>query len=289
MSNSAEVAIAGEGNSTSSPLSEAQRSAFWASIVSNLDPARRMARQFVRRQSVEDVVNSAAILFLESLQRPKKPARIPATEDDFRGRFLAIVRNHAIDCIRDSDGAERPIHSHWAKAPEPIVGGRKVADRELDQVFARNDRGKYDAPAPAARHAKDDIEELYHILQSHLDDLSQMQREIIEETYFERRKRAEIAARHGISVYTYDNHLQAAFRTLRDSMEQVVDISADLDRPHWYDVIERLIERHAAARLRRVSGKKGKRSTSEGKRSNSEGERSNSAHERGNNSQAGAA
>jgi DNA-directed RNA polymerase specialized sigma24 family protein len=241
-----------------------------------------MAAQFVRRQSVDDVVNSAVILFVESLQRPEKPARIPATEDEFRGRFLAIVRNHAIDCVRDSDGPERPIHCHWAKAPEPAVGGRKVADRELDQVFARNDHGKYDAPAPTERRAKDDVDELYQIIRCHLDDLSHARREIIVETFFEGRKRAEVAARHGISVYTYDNHLQAAFRSLRDSMTQVVDISSDLDRPHWYDVVEKLSERHAAARLRRVSGKKGKRSTSEGDRSNFEGDRSNFEGDRSN-------
>lgn len=90
-------------------------------------------------------------------------------------------------------------------------------------------------------------------------------------------------------MYTYDNHLQAAFRSLRDWMIQVVDISTDVDRPHWYDVVEKLNERHTAARLRRVSDRKGKRSTSERDRSNFEGERSNSEGDRGKNSRAGAA
>ena len=86
MSNSAEVAIAGEGNSPSPSLSDAQLSAFWAGIVSHLDAARRMAGLFVARESVDDVVNTAAILFVESLEPPKK-ARFPKTDDEFRRRF----------------------------------------------------------------------------------------------------------------------------------------------------------------------------------------------------------
>jgi len=296
MSNSAEVATAGEGNSPSTSLTEAQLSAFWDGIVSNLAAARRMAAQFVRRQSVDDVVNSAALRFLDSLQNPEKPAPIPATEEHFRGEFLAIVRNYAIDCIRDRRVAKRPIHSHWAKAPEPAVRGSNVADRELDRVFARNDNNEYDAPAPIERREKDDLDELNRILRAHLADLSPTQREIIDETFFMKRKRAVVAARRGISPSTYDNHLQAAFRALRESMTDVVDVSTDVDRSVWYDRIEELRERHAVKRLRRVSAKKGKRSTSGGERSNLEGERSNlggersnSAHERGENSQAGAA
>ena len=49
----------------------------------------------------------------------------------------------------------RQAREQWAKAPEPSVGGRKVADRELDRVFARNDDGEYDAPARAELRAKD--------------------------------------------------------------------------------------------------------------------------------------
>ena len=115
----------------------------------------------------------------------------------------------------DRDGPERPIHSHWGTAPEPIASGRKVADCELDQIFARNDNGKYDAPAPAERRAKDDIVELHLILRCHLSDLPRMQRRVILETLVEGHKRAEIAQRLGISVNTDDNHRQAAFRSLR--------------------------------------------------------------------------
>jgi DNA-directed RNA polymerase specialized sigma24 family protein len=223
------------------------------------------------------------------LQGQKKPARFPATDDDFRGRFLAIVHNHAIDCVRESNGSELPIHSHWAKEPEPVVGGRKLADRELDRVFARNDDGEYDAPAPAELRAQDTADQLDYLLRSTLDDLPLMQRQIVHETFFERRKRAEVAQRLGISVHTYDNHLQAAFRSLRNLLAQDVDLFIDVDRSLWYDFIEELCERHEASSLRRVSGKKGKRSTSKGDRSNVEGDRSNSERERGKNSRAGAA
>jgi hypothetical protein len=127
-----------------------------------------------------------------------------------------------------------------------------------------------------------DVDELHQILRYHIDDLSQTQGEITEETFFEHRKRAEVAARHGISVHTYDNHLQAAYRSLRDSMKTLVDSSTDLDRPYCYDLVEELIERYSAKSPRRLSAKKGKRSTSKGDRSNSE-------RDRGNNSRAGAA
>jgi DNA-binding CsgD family transcriptional regulator len=40
-----------------------------------------------------------------------------------------------------------------------------------------------------------------------------MQCQIILETLFERRKRAEVAPRLGISEHTYDNHVQDAFRS----------------------------------------------------------------------------
>jgi RNA polymerase sigma factor (sigma-70 family) len=264
MSSSAEVATAGEGSSLPPSLSEAQLSVFWEGIVANGDDARRMAVRFVGRQSVDDVVNTAAILFAESLQRPKKPRAFPATDDDFRRQFLVIVRNHAIDCVRDSNAAERPVHSHWAEEPEPVVGGRKVADRALDRVFARNGDGKYDAPAPAERRAKDDAGELDQILRCHLPDLSRMQREIIVETFFEKRKRAEVARRLGISVKTYDNHLQAAFRSLRQLLAKDADEFTNVDRSVWYDLIEALRERYEAARLRMPSGKRGNGSTTDG-------------------------
>jgi DNA-directed RNA polymerase specialized sigma24 family protein len=76
---------------------------------------------------------------------------------------------------------------------------RRVADRELDRAFARNDEHEYDAPAPAQRHAKEDLGEFRHNLESHQDDLSPMQRAVMVETFFEERKRAEVAQCHGIS------------------------------------------------------------------------------------------
>lgn len=88
---------------------------------------------------------------------------------------------------------------------------------------------------------------------------------------------------------TYDNHLQAAFRTLRASLKGVVDIARGMEISPWYDLFEELLERRAAARVHRGSGKKGERSTSEGERSTSEGDRSNSEGDGGKTSAAGAA
>ena len=273
MSNSDEVATAGEGNSPSPSLSEAQRAAFWAGIRSNTDIARRTARKFVSRQDVDDVVHTATVFFFESLQGPKKPARFPSTDDEFRRRFLIIVRNHAIDCVRDYDGSECPTHSQWGVVREPVVGGRKVADRALERDFARNDKAKYDAPAPEESRPDDDVDHLHFILLAQLPDLPEMQRKVIEQTFLEGRKRAEIARRLRISVKTYDNHLQAAFRSLRRHLRDCADVLTGLDRSRWYDIIEALSDRYEATRLRRTSGKKGERSNVEGERSDLEGER----------------
>src|SRR5690348_2893350 len=139
LSTSDEVAGAGKAPSTPGSLSEAQLATFWRGIVANLDPARRMAARFVSSQSVEDVVNSAAVLFVENAQRSKKPEPFPANEDRFRRKFLKMVRNHALDCVRDSKRPACPAHSHWGIDPEPLVGGHNLANRELDTVFARND------------------------------------------------------------------------------------------------------------------------------------------------------
>lgn len=270
MSNFDDVAAAGEGDSPASALSDDQLAAFWAGVLSNQDAARRMARRFVSRNSADDVVNTAAILFVESLQRPRKPARFPETDQDFRRRFLAIVRNHAIDCVRHSDGADRPVHAHWGDEPEPVVGGRKVADRELDQVFSRNDDGKYDAPAPVELRDKDRADELDQMLRCHLPTLPRMQRQVIEETFFEGRKRAEVAQRLGISVNTYDNHLQAGFRALRHLLSKDADVFTEVDRSVWYDLIEELRERYEASRVRRVSRQPREISSAERERSNPE-------------------
>lgn len=272
MSNSAEVATAGAGDPTSSSLTEAQLSAFWAGIVANLDAARSMAAQFVRRQNVEDVVNTAALLFIEWLQRPRQPGPFPKTDDDFRREFLFIVRNHAIDCVRDRKSSEPLIHTHWGMAPEIVVGGRNVADRELDQVFARNDKAKYDAPAPAERPTADALQELDQILRSHVLELPPMQHQIIYQTYFEGRKRAEVARRLGISVKTYDCHREAGLCSLRDKLSDEAEEFTGVDRSSWYDLIEELRDRYVIACLRRAYRKKGEDSIPTGERSILEGE-----------------
>ena len=109
-----------------------------------------------------------------------------------------------------------------------------------------------------------------------MEELSQTQREIIHEAYFEEQPRDEIAARRGISLNTHDNHRKAACRTLRDSMMAVVDFCADIELPDWYDRIEEMNEQHASRQRPRASSKKENRSTFGGDRSNFEGDRSNS-------------
>jgi Zn-finger nucleic acid-binding protein len=170
--------------------------------------------------------------------------------------------------------------------PEPDIRGRHLADRELDSVFARNDEGKYDAPAAKSRREQDDVEQLRHILERHLDKLSQARREILVESFFGEGKRADIAARRGITVSTYDNHRQAAFKALRESLAADVEASTGIDRSIWYDRVEELIERRAA-RLRggsssdkhKLSKVRGKGGTSRGEGANSEDERASSEDE----------
>lgn len=257
-------------------LSEAQRSACWAGIVINLDRARRMAARFVPRQSVDDVVHTAALLFVEDAERSNAPEPFPATADRFRRKFLTTVRNHALNCIRDSKPPACPVYSHWAIDPEPVVGGHNLADRELDTVFARNDRGKYDAPAPTVQRAKDDLNGLHYILRSHMEDLTEAEREIIDETYFQEETRHVIAERRGISLNTYDNQRKAGCRKLRESMMAVADFSAEIDLPDWYDRAEEMNKRCAAKQRRRACNKKEKRSKVGGDRSNFEDDPSNS-------------
>jgi len=256
-------------------LSEAQLSALWAGIVANVDAARRTAARVVSRHMVEDVVHTAAVLFVEDAKRSTNPEPFPANEDRFRRTFLKVVWNHAIDCIRDSKRPACPVHSHWGIDPEPFVGGHNLADRELDTLYARNDHGKYDAPAPTVRRAKDDLDALHSILHRHMEDLSPTQREIIIEAYFEEQSRDEIAARRGISLNTYDNHRKAAFARLRGSLMAVVDFSTDIDLPDWYDRIGEMNKRHAAKQRRRASRKEENRSNPGGSTSNLEGDRPN--------------
>ena len=258
-------------------LSEAQLSACWAGIVANRDAACRVAARFViSTESVEDIVHTAALLFVEYAQRrSKSPEPFPADPNRFRSKFLTAVRNHAFDCVRDSKRPACPVHSYWGFEPEPELGGHNLADRELDTLFARNDEGKYDAPAPTVRRANDDLNGLYYILRNHMEDLSETERAIIHEAFFEEQPRDEIAARRGISLNTYDNHRKAACRKLRESMMAVVEGFSDIDLPQWYDRIEEMNKRHAASQRRRASRKKEKRSSSGGDRSNFDCDRSN--------------
>ena len=53
---------------------------------------------------------------------------------------------------------------------------------------------------------------------------------------------------------TYDDHLSTAFRSLRHPLTHDVDVRSNVDRSLWYDLIEELRERGAAARLRCASG-----------------------------------
>jgi DNA-directed RNA polymerase specialized sigma24 family protein len=270
MSNAAEGANAGKGTNSSPLLSEEQRAAFWAGVLAHRDAACRMAALFVSRQNIDDVVDTAIVRFIESLDRPEDPAPFPADDDSFRRLFLTIVRNHANNCGH-TDAAAAPVHSNWGMAPEPAVGGRKAGDRELDHVFARNDTGKYDAPAPVERRPQDDVETLRKIFLEHVSDLPRMQREVILRTYIDGQKRAAVAASLGISVKTYDNHREAAFRFLRTSLPLESLAYPELDRSVWYDIFEELRERFDA-RVLRGPGKKGKPSRSEGDRSKSEGD-----------------
>ena len=233
---------------TSNTGDDTQVAAFWAAILVHQATARRLATGIVKRDDADDIVHSAALLFLDSLTRPTRPARFPASDDEFGRRFLTIVRNHAIDCIRDRRVNEPPVHTHWGTAKEPAPSGRKAGDRSLDQVFTRNDHGKFDAPAAIESRAQDNIDSLDQMLRCHLSDLPPMQRHIVFATFFENRKRADVSHRLGISVKTYDNHLQAAFRSLRHLLARDAELYTEVDRSHWYDMIEELRERYESAR-----------------------------------------
>ena len=139
-----------------------------------------------------------------------------------------------------------------------------------------NDRRNYDAPAPTVRRASVNIDGLPHMPGDHLDDMSQTQREIIVEGFFEGRNGADIAARLGISVNTCDTQRKTAFRTRRDPITTVADLSTEIDLPDSYGGVAEMSKRHAARQRRRASGKKENRSTSGRDRSNFEGDRSNS-------------
>ena len=131
-------------------------------------------------------------------------------------------------------------------------------------------------PAFTVRRAEDDLEGLHDVLHGHRDDLSETQRETIDETSFHEEPRHRIAERRGITMNTFDNHRKASCSTLRDAMTAVVDFCAYIDLPDCYDRIAETNERYAARKPRRAFRKKEKRSSSGGDRSNFEGDASNS-------------
>jgi hypothetical protein len=73
-------------------------------------------------------------------------------------------------------------------------------------------------------------------------------------------------------VRSYDNQVEAAFRSLRHLLTLDADAVTDLHHSLWCDRVEGLRECEAASRLRRASGKTGESSKSEGERSNIEGD-----------------
>jgi hypothetical protein len=108
------------------------------------------------------------------------------------------------------------------------------------------------------------------------------------ETVVERRKGPDVAQRVGITLNTHVSFLGTASRSMRQLLTDDAEVFTDVEHSLWYDVIEELRERDAAAHPRLGSGEKGERSSVEGDRSNFEGDRSNSARDRGKTSRAGA-
>jgi DNA-directed RNA polymerase specialized sigma24 family protein len=67
-----------------------------------------------------------------------------------------------------------------------------------------------------------------------------MQRNVLVETYLKGQKRAQVAARFGIRVKTYDSTLQAAFDRLRFDLDDMSFDAGELDRSAWWDRIDQL-------------------------------------------------
>lgn len=256
MGNQLDSAAAGSENRPPSNLTDAQISEFWAGIIANGEVARRMALHVGPKQDAEDVAHTAALRFLESMQRPVEPRAFPRSDEEFRRRFLHIIRNHALDCVREPEGPERSHHRDWGVFTEPTVGGRKSADRRLDRIFARNDKGNYDAAVEDEMRPQDNIDTLSRILRKAISNLPRMQAVIITETYFNGRKRAEVAERLKISVKTYDNTLQAAFLTLGYDLHDESEMHGEAERSIWYDRIDKMFSRREARRRQRSLAKR---------------------------------
>ncbi len=58
-----------------------------------------------------------------------------------------------------------------------------------------------------------------------------------------------------VASATYDNHVQAAFRALRASLKDVVDIVKGMEVPPWYGLVEEQFERRAAKQEHRAPEK----------------------------------
>lgn len=287
MSDSDEVATGGTGGVPSRPLTAAQLAVFWDRVLTNYDAARRMAARYVSRRNVDDIVHTAANLFIEYLEKPENQERFPHTDGDFRGQYLTIVGNHAKNCV-GGGSHKRPVHSHWAEEQGPTARGRKVADRELGEVFARDDDGRCDASAPQEPSAEDADEELRKILWDHIFELTPMQAAIIVEAFVLGRERAEIAQSQNISIRTYDAHRRAALHQLRLTLVDDAESRTGFDRSEWYDRIEEMSESEIIERLRRACAKRRKGSTVEGDAATVEGDGSTVSGARGKSDGSGA-
>jgi RNA polymerase sigma factor (sigma-70 family) len=272
MSTSIKVAPAGNGFSTPAPLTDAELEAFWARVITYTDAARALAAKYVGRADADDIVHSAAILFIESFSRPGNPAKYPRTDEEFRRCFLKIVHNHATDCVRSTRTTARPVHSHWGSEPEPLIGGRKLGDRSLDRVFARNDRNTYDAPASDDQPIRGKNQDLDAILSRTHDELPSHQNMAIYMTFIEGYDRHTVAELMGISVNTYDVHMQRAYKTFRKNLTKEAAECTDAGESIWYRLIEELNVRYERARFRRAGAKKRARSTAEVEGSTNEGD-----------------
>ena len=105
--------------------------------------------------------------------------------------------------------------------------------------------------------------------------MSQAEREITFEVFFEGCQGANNAARRGIGVNTCGTRCRPALHTRRDSMTTLADLSTAIDLPDCYGRIEEASTRRAARQRRRAACKKENGSTRGGDRSNLEGDRHN--------------
>jgi hypothetical protein len=131
------------------------------------------------------------------------------------------------------------------------------------------------SPVSALRRAGKDFDGLHHILGDYLKDMSQTQRAMRVGEFFDGWKGPNIAARLGVLVNTRAPHRHAAFRTRRDAMTTVADLSTEIDLPgcYWSDRNDEQVP--SASQRRRASCEEGNRSNFEGDGSNFEGDGSN--------------